>query len=53
MSLSNRSEAGYAQMRGYWDQFLSKTRYVEEKDDRWHYPAAGYVELIVDGYDRH
>lgn len=40
----------YVAPRGYWDQFWSKTRF-EEGNDRWLYPAAGYVEVMLDGYD--
>lgn len=43
----------YATQRGYWDQFWSKTRFVDKSDERWLYPTAGYVEVIVDGYDIH
>ncbi|WP_251158109.1 DUF6932 family protein [Caniella muris] len=41
---------GYSESRGYWDQFWSKARF-EDGDDRWLYPAAGYLEVIIDGYD--
>ncbi len=40
----------YTRTRGYWDQFWSKTRFSDD-DVRWHYPAAGYLEVMVDGYD--
>ena len=40
----------YSAAHGYWDQFWSKTRY-EEGSSRWLYPAAGYLEVIIDGYD--
>ena len=40
----------YMVTRGYWDQFWSKARYAEG-NDRWHYPSAGYLEVIIDGYD--
>lgn len=42
-------EYNYMVSRGYWDQFWSKTRFPEG-DVRWHYPSAGYLEVIVDGY---
>lgn len=53
IALNNVADTQYAQQRGYWDQFWSKTRFQDPNDDRWHYPAAGYVEVIVDGYDIH
>lgn len=40
----------YSAARGYWDQFWSKTRY-EEGNCRWLYPSAGYLEVMIDGYD--
>lgn len=40
----------YSAARGYWDQFWSKTRF-EGGDKRWLYPAAGYLEVMIDGYD--
>lgn len=51
--LNDVTRTEYARQRGYWDQFWSKTRFLDANDDRWHYPAAGYVEVIVDGYDIH
>ena len=39
----------YTRNRGYWDQFWSKTRFGDD-DVRWHYPAAGYLEVMIDGY---
>ncbi|MVX61074.1 hypothetical protein GKZ27_06365 [Enterorhabdus mucosicola] len=42
-------EHNYMLARGYWDQFWSKTRFAEG-DGRWLYPAAGYLEVIIDGY---
>ena len=41
----------YSVSRGYWDQFWSKARF-EDGNDRWLYPAAGYLEVIIDGYDK-
>lgn len=52
-SLTDTREKIYAQQRGYWDQFWSKTRFSDTNDERWRYPAAGYVEVIVDGYEIH
>lgn len=46
-------ETVYARQRGYWDQFWSKTRFVDERSDRWRYPASGYLEVIIDGYEAH
>lgn len=45
-----QDEEGYVALRGYWDQFWSKARFGEN-DDRWLYPAAGYLEVIIDGFD--
>lgn len=44
------SEYAYLRLRGYWDQFWSKTRF-EEGNDRWLYPASGYLQVVIDGYD--
>ena len=41
---------GWTSQRGYWDQFWSKARFKDD-DVRWLYPAAGYLEVVVDGYD--
>lgn len=46
----NDTKQGYTPWRGYWDQFWSKTRF-EDDDKRWLYPAAGYLEVMIDGYD--
>lgn len=46
----NDVNSGYTPWRGYWDQFWSKTRFSTD-DIRWLYPAAGYLEVMVDGYD--
>lgn len=46
----NDASRGYTPWRGYWDQFWSKTRF-EDDDKRWLYPAAGYLEVMIDGYD--
>lgn len=46
----NDISRGYTPWRGYWDQFWSKARFSDD-DVRWLYPAAGYLEVIVDGYD--
>lgn len=40
----------YLNMRGYWDQFWSKSRF-EGNNNRWLYPAAGYLQVVIDGYD--
>ena len=45
----NRDPQGWISLRGYWDQFWSKTRFGDD-DARWLYPAAGYLEVMVDGY---
>lgn len=39
----------YSVARGYWDQFWSKARF-NDGDDRWLFPAAGYLEVLIDGY---
>ena len=52
-SLIDKRMTAYAQQRGYWDQFWSKTRFLDTNDERWRYPAAGYVEVMVDGYEIH
>lgn len=39
----------YTSSRGYWDQFWAKTRF-DGDDSRWHYPAAGYLEVTIDGF---
>lgn len=41
----------YMKVRGYWDQFWSKARFDEKEEPRWLYPAAGYLEVTIDGYD--
>lgn len=41
----------YSAARGYWDQFWSKARYADDTDGRWLYPAAGYLEVMVDGFN--
>lgn len=46
----NDADRGYTPWRGYWDQFWSKTRF-ENDDERWLYPAAGSLEVMIDGYD--
>lgn len=46
----NNLSCNYTPLRGYWDQFWSKTRF-ENDDKRWLYPAAGYLEVMMDGYD--
>lgn len=46
----NDTKQGYTPWRGYWDQFWSKTRF-EDDDNRWLYPSAGYLEVMIDGYD--
>lgn len=46
----NDTKRGYTPWRGYWDQFWSKTRF-EDDDKRWLYPAAGCLEVMIDGYD--
>lgn len=46
----NDTKQGYTPWRGYWDQFWSKTRF-EDDDNRWLYPAAGYLEVMIDGYN--
>ncbi len=40
---------GYTSSRGYWDQFWSKARF-DGDDSRWLYPAAGYLEVTIDGF---
>lgn len=40
----------YMVTRGYWDQLWSKARFPEGSDG-WHYPSAGYLEVIFDGYN--
>lgn len=44
------NDYNYSVSRGYWDQFWSKARF-EDGNKRWLYPAAGYLEVIIDGYD--
>lgn len=51
--VSGEFETIYSRQRGYWDQFWSKTRFVDEKSDGWKYPASGYLEVIIDGYRNH
>lgn len=51
--VNSKCEAVYSQQRGYWDQFWSKTRFSDEQNDRWKYPASGYLEVIIDGYGNH
>ena len=46
--VNDRSD--YMSNRGYWDQFWSKTRF-ENGNERWLYPAAGYLQVVIDGYD--
>lgn len=46
-------ETIYAKQRGYWDQFWSKTRFCDEDNNRWKFPASGYLEVIIDGYGDH
>lgn len=48
--VENDAKRGHTPLRGYWDQFWSKTRF-EDEDERWLYPAAGYLEVMIDGYD--
>lgn len=48
--IDNKDPQGWISARGYWDQFWSKTRFAGN-DARWLYPAAGYLEVMVDGYD--
>ena len=48
--IANDNARGYTLWRGYWDQFWAKTRFGDD-DVRWLYPAAGYLEVMVDGYD--
>lgn len=48
--IENKDPQGWISARGYWDQFWSKTRFGDD-DVRWLYPAAGYLEVMVDGYD--
>lgn len=47
--IENQDPEGWISARGYWDQFWSKTRFGDD-DVRWLYPAAGYLEVMVDGY---
>lgn len=48
--IDNEISRGYTPWRGYWDQFWSKTRFSAD-DIRWLYPASGYLEVKIDGYD--
>lgn len=48
--IDNVATRNYAAARGYWDQFWSKARFDDE-DTRWLYPVAGYLEVMIDGYD--
>lgn len=48
--IENKDPQGWISMRGYWDQFWSKTRFGDD-DARWLYPAAGYLEVMIDGYN--
>lgn len=48
--IKDEDPQGWISARGYWDQFWSKTRFGDD-DVRWLYPAAGYLEVTVDGYD--
>ena len=47
--IDNNDSHPYAINREYWDQFWSKTRF-DGDDVRWRYPAAGYLEVMIDGY---
>ena len=47
--IENKDPQGRISARGYWDQFWSKARFGDD-DARWLYPAAGYLEVMVDGY---
>ena len=46
--IENKDPQGWISARGYWDQFWSKARFGDD-DVRWLYPAAGYLEVMVDG----
>lgn len=46
-----KGNISYSTTRGYWDQFWSKARFDDSDDNRWLYPAAGYLEVMVDGYE--